>query len=95
MIEVTLSMVLCGIMLLSLFLNTILILNGGNVQHLQVVYNDFRVNITLSALEYSLTLLWYKIIYIYLYKSVFTYARFYSAGLIVNTCDNISDCTYL
>ena len=80
---------------MSLFLYTILILSSRKVRHLLVVYNDLKVNnITLSALEYSLTLLWYKSIYIYSYKSIFTYIRLYVVDPNINICDNIPDCTY-
>ena len=90
------KLVLCRIILMSLFLYTILILSSRKVRHLLVVYNDLKVNnITLSALEYSLTLLWYKSIYIYSYKSIFTCIRLYALDPNINICDNISDCTYL
>ena len=80
---------------MSLFIYIILILSSRKVQHLLVVYNDLKVNnITLSALECSLTLLWYKNIYIFSYKSIFTYIRFYTVDPSINICDNIFDCTY-
>ena len=78
LIKKTLSIVLCRIILLSLFLYVILILSSWKVRHLLVVYIDLNVNnITLIALEYSLTLLWYKSIYMYIYsyKSIFTYIQ--------------------
>ena len=95
LIKETLSIVLCGNILMSLFIYIILILSSRKVRHLLVVYNDLKVNnIKLSALEYSLTLLWYKSIYNYSYKSIFTYIRLYTVDPSINICDNISDCTY-
>ena len=77
------------------FIIIILILSSRKVRHLLVVYNDLKVNnITLSALEYSLTLLWYKSIYIFSYKSIFTYIRLYTVDPSINISDDISDCTY-
>ena len=74
LIKKTLSIVLCGNILMSLFIYIILILSSRKVRHQLVVYNDLKVNnITLSALEYSLTLLWYKSIYF------FTYLHLYSS----------------
>ena len=53
---------------MSLFIYIILKLSSRKVRHLLVVNNDLKVNnITLSALEYSLTLL-----YIYIYIYIFT-----------------------
>ena len=95
LIKETLSIVLCGNILMSLFIYIIVILSSRKVRHLLVVYNDLKVNnITLSALECSLTLLWYKSIYIFSYKSIFTYICLYTVDPSINIRDNISDCTY-
>ena len=77
LINVTLSTctILHEIILFTLFLNIILILNSRNIRNLLVVYNDLIVNIRMTALEYLLTLIWYKTIYIYSYQNVYTYTR--------------------
>ena len=75
------TIVLCGNILMSLFIYIILILSSRKVRHLLVVYNDLKVNnIMLSALEYSLTLLWYKSNYLLVYKYLHLYSSLYSGS---------------
>ena len=96
LINVTLSTctILHEIILFTLFLNIILILNSRNIRNLLVVYNDLIVNIRMTALEYLLTLIWYKTIYIYSYQNVYTYTRLFIVGDSIYIRDNISHCTY-
>ena len=96
LINVTLStcIILHEIILFTLFLNIILILNSRNIRNLLVVYNDLIVNIRMTALEYLLTLIWYKTIYIYSYQNVYTYTRLFIVGDSIYIRDNISHCTY-
>ena len=48
----------------------------------------------MTALEYLMTLTWYKIIYIYSYQNVYTYTHLFIVGDSIYIRDNISHCTY-